>query len=599
MQNTPNPVLPSGNPRPSSRDLLHTVLLACAIFLIPVLFGTLLVLTVHRLAPPASPPAADAAAALTNRLYDGSAMNVAQLTALTRDLRDSGYDTEDANLRAWAARAQEPEVLFRVRPPESGKKWNWHLSQNGLFAIAVSVQLDGLARRTVGLYDLVSETWVWTNTLPWPDTHERPYVFGRHLVLRYSKNATRFALEVDSQGKIVNVDKLGKGYFDAAPAVPSVALFPGRAVAVKNGVFFATDAQDDTLLGYAQEPLPGLRYVGKGDANTLFSGNGLLKFTVAQGRVTVADSLTQTVLQQIDAWPHSTNTTVTGTLTTHDGSRLTVFLKTGLAGVPPVVREWSVAIDLYTGTVIKSFNADALFAKPKRPATLQVLSPDGRWQLSVDVSNQLSLVSVPQKRDIAHISLAALGIRSPLSHLAFLEQGRHVVLRQNDNFWLLDFAVAKGYGDLMMRRADSTNAIPCTASTNQAPGTASSSDGLLATSPEGYGVSAPFDADTLAYAPSPNATPPSYQAMRAEVFAANQAWGYAAALLEKTRELQAYDSRAPRVNPLLLARYHILSDQKQKARLVCREALQTLIADPSDYNRMIRYQLQGLLFSTP
>ena len=57
--------------------------------------------------------------------------------------------------------------------------------------------------------------------------------------------------------------------------------------------------------------------------------------------------------------------------------------------------------------------------------------------------------------------------------------------------------------------------------------------------------------------------------------------------------------RAPRVNPLLQARADILSGQKQKARLVCRQALMGLIADPSDYNRMARYHLQGLLFSQP
>ena len=29
------------------------------------------------------------------------------------------------------------------------------------------------------------------------------------------------------------------------------------------------------------------------------------------------------------------------------------------------------------------------------------------------------------------------------------------------------------------------------------------------------------------------------------------------------------------------------------------EALRSLVSDPSDYNRMMRYQLQGLLFSKP
>lgn len=603
MHSTPNPDLPSESAHSSPRNLLHTVLLACAVFLIPVLIGTLFVLGIHKLTPRAAPPPADAAASLTNRLYDGSATNVSQLVALRRDLRNEGHAADDVNLRLWAAHAAEPEILFRVPPPDPGKNWNWYVSQDGAYAIAVSIQLDAFERRTVGLYDLIGEEWGWTNALPWPDTHEQPHVFGRHLVLRFVKNAARFALEVGADGKIVSLDKLGNSAFVTLPPIPSSPLFPGHPVAAKNGVFFTSDMSSGTLFGYAQEPLPGLRYAGKGDVNTIFSGNGLLKFTAAEGRVTVADSLTQTVLQRIDAWPHSTNTFVTGTLTTHDGSRLTVFLKTEFAGAPPVTRDWSVALDLYTGTTVKSFNADALFAKPKRSASLQALSPDGRWQLSVNASNELTIASLSQKRDVARVSLAALGLQKPIDHLAFLEQGRYITLRQRDTFWLLDFAVARGYGDLSARKAASTNAAPCAVNnlTNPPPASATgdSPDAQLATSPQGYGVSAPFDADVLSYASDPDATVPSYLALRAELFAANQAWGYSASLLEQTHRLQEYDVRAPRVNPLLLSRYQLLCGQPQKARLTCREALRTLMYDSTDYNRMVRYHLQGLLFATP
>ena len=605
MQNIPNPDPSDKRVTTASRNLFQTASLACAIFLIPALLGVLFVFVSHRIDPLGTPPTADEVACLTNRLYDGSATNVSQLIALRRDLRNEGYATDGVNLRIWAAHISEPEVLFRVPPPDPANKWNWHISQNGMHAIAVSRQVDALKRRTVGLYDLVTEQWVWTNALPWPDTHEQPYVFDRHLVLRYSKNARRFALEVDEKGTIVALDALGTGNFNAAQALPPQPLFPGKPVAVKNGVFFTSDSKDDTLFGYAQEALPGLHYAGKGDANTIFSGNGRLKFTVAEGRVTVSDSLTQTVMQQIDAWPRDTNTLVTATLTTHDGSRLTVFLRTEFASLPPVTREWSVAVDLYTGTVIKSFNADALFAKPKRTASLQALSPDGQWQLSVDPSNVLTVTSLDEKREVARVSLAALGLTSPISHLVFLEEGRHVVLRQKDNFWLLDFSVAQRYGDLVSRMASSccTNVMSSITDdrANQQPETetSGSTNEFLATSPEGYGVGAPFDPDLLSYASAPGTKVPSYFALRAEVFAANQAWTYAAALLEQTCLLQQYDTRAPRVNPLLLARYHLLSGQREKARLTSREALRELFADPTDYNRMIRYHLQGLLFAKP
>jgi len=262
-----------------------------------------------------------------------------------------------------------------------------------------------------------------------------------------------------------------------------------------------------------------------------------------------------------------------------------------------------VSLDLYSGTTVKSFNADALFAKPKRSASLQALSPDGRWQLSVNASNELTIASLPQKRDVARVSLAALGLQKAIDHLAFLEQGRYITLRQRDTFWLLDFAVARGYGDLLARKAASTNSASFAANglTNPPPASAAgaSPDAQLATSPHGYGVSAPFDADVLSYESDPDATAPSYLALRAELFAANQAWGYSASLLEQTHRLQEYDVRAPRVNPLLLSRYQLLCGQPQKARLTCREALRALMFDSTDYNRMVRYQLQGLLFAKP
>lgn len=87
-------------------------------------------------------------------------------------------------------------------------------------------------------------------------------------------------------------------------------------------------------------------------------------------------------------------------------------------------------------------------------------------------------------------------------------------------------------------------------------------------------------------------------ALRAERFAAHQAWPYTAHLLETCAAGSALDGRAPRVNPLLKARAEILSGQR-RSRATCRQALRELLADPSPYNRMIRYHLQGLLFSTP
>jgi hypothetical protein len=626
------------DPAPSTKTLFHTLLLAGAVFIIPVLIGILFVLVSHRLAPPAAAPAADAAGRLAGRLRDGSATNVAQLAALRRDLRNEGLPTDEADLRLWAARAAEPERLFRVPPPEPGKRWNWHLAQDGLHALAVSFQLDAAERRTVGLYDLVGEAWVWTNALPWPDTHETPY--GRHTVVRYVKNAVRFALEVDEQGRIAGIDRLGAGLFAMPGPVPFSPHFPDLpAVAVKHDVFFTADPQDGALLGYANRPLPGLRHAGPCDAATAFSGNGLLKFSASPtGTVAVADSLTQTVLQHYKVWPADSATAVNGMTAAPDGSNLVVVLTSTFAGTPPVKRDWSMSIDLYSGRGKADTGPQP--PRPERAAGLTALSPDGKWRFAVSAENELTVEAVdsahgvpgghapppaetaaqgsprpPGAVVVARVALAPLGLRAPVRSIAFLEGGRHLAIRQDADVWLLDFAVARSYGDLTARVASCSRTISLESYRvrRETNGT-EKADALLATAPEGHGVAEAFDSDTLSFAPDPEATAPSYLALRAELFAANQAWGYAAALLEETARLQEYDPRAPRVNPLLLARCQLLAGQHQKARSTCRDALRTLLARPATYdfatgttrpspntdendNRMVRYHLQGLLFA--
>jgi len=590
-----NNISPLNNTPSQTHSRMNAVLFAAAVLLISLLAGLLVVVAVHKIKPvsPLPPPSAGDWA---SRLDANAATNLSRLMELRRDLRNDGYASDELSFRIWAAHALQPTALFRVDPPETGKRWNWHLSQDGLFAVAVSIQTDSLDRRSVGLYDLTASEWVWKKTLAWPDSHEAPYVFNRHVVLRFTKKAQRFAMEIDARGTVTGIDSLGKSAAkEIPPALGAVPGFPGEPVAIKSGVLFAVTPEHQGLVGYAMEKVPYLHYAGKGDDNTVFSGNGLLKFTFQGGRVTVADSLTQTVLQQIDAWPRTTNTVVTGALVTQDGSQLSVFLKTSLAGTPPTAREWSVALSTYTGAAKPSFNADALLAKPHRVLQQQAASADGQWLVSVAHSNVLSIVSQAQKREAARVDLgAALGVRKPIDHLAFLEDGRHVVLRQGDNFWLFDFAAARGHADLLARVELSAQASALAEETNQTARTGSASlpslsDGAAAPLPS-------FATNTSYLALSPAS---SCLALRAEWYAGHQAWGYAAAQLEKARACAARDGRAPRTNALLLSRAYILSGQKQKSRLIAREALTQLVSDPSNYNRMIRYQLQGLLFSQP
>jgi len=581
MQNTPNSDSNTSGTSSSPHHLWHTALLACAVLLVPVLLGVLFVLTFQKIAPVPARPADGATAVVRPLLATDTNNDVAHLMACRRDLRNEGLPTEEANLRIWAAHADTPETLFNVPPPETGKKWNWHLSQDGRYAIAASLQIDAIERRTVGLYDLTASRWVWKKVMLWPDSHEQPYVFGRHTILRYSTHGKRFALEISPSGDITQIDSLGAGTLGVAQPPPPNPVFPGEPVAVRNNVFFVTDAQRENLIGYALERLPGLRYAGRADANTLFSGNGRLKFTVQDGTITVSDSLTQIRLQQFSVWRHTTNTVVTGALTTLDGSNITVFLKTRFEGVPQVTREWSVALALHTGTVLQSFNADALFAKPQAAdARLETRSPDGLWELSLSATNELCVTGCPQKRVLARCDLAnLLGLQKPFDHIAFLEEGRHSVLRQGSNVWLLDFTLARTYADLLARLNASEEASPEPLPPPATPAENTGTNGVAAD----------------AYTPSASAR----LALRAEWFAANQAWPYAAALLEESCRHPDWDGRAPRVNPLLLARYQLLSRQSQKARQTCRAALRQLGSDTSEENRMIRYHLQRLLDAIP
>jgi hypothetical protein len=509
---------------------------------------------------------------------------VAQLVELRRERRNQGFETEELNLRIWAALPHVQTTLFHVAPPESGARWNWHLSQDGRFAVAVSAQADTLGRRSVGLYDLVGDDWLWKKNLPWPEAHEAPFVFNRHLVLRYAKNTAKFAMEINPKGEIVGIDTLGKSPLTPTPELHAVPGFSGTPVAVKNGVLFTVDAEHQALDGFALERLPGLYYAGKGNPiSTVFSGNGLLKFTAQNGRITVSDALTQSVLQQITAWPDSTNTVVTGALVTHDGSQLSVFLKTLLKGTPAVAREWSLALTTYAGTITPSFNADALLAKPKSGSQKQAVSADGRWEIAVVGTNVLAITEQTSHREIARVSLAEqLGLRTPIEHIAFLEEGRHLLIRQGaDTFWLLDFAAARGYADLVARKEASVKMpVPTPPPTDQ--------HGVPVTPAPAATNGAPAFGDLPSGA---------YFTLRGEWFAQHQAWDFAAAEFEEAAAYAANDGRAPRINPLLQARIDLQAGEKQKAKLVSRAALMKLFGDNTNYNRMIRYQLQGLLFS--
>jgi hypothetical protein len=591
MNNTTNHDKGREADKQARQQLLHTVLLSVAVMLIPILIGFLFVMVAGKIKPAPAAHEAESVVSVANRMHElGSATNKQMLARLRYNLRTKGLPTDEVNLRLWAAELSEPTRIFQIAPPEKNKTWNWILSHDGAYAIAVSVQHDSLDRRDVGLYDLMQGKWLWQNKILWPDSHGQPYVFNGHLILRYSKNALRFALELDNAGRIISIDTLGPGHIPTLSRPPADPALPGLPLAIAKGVVFTADRENpDCLNGYATTRLPGLRYAGKGDDNTIFSGNGFLKFAAKAGDILVYDSLTLTLLQKISAWRHTSNTSVTGMRTDDDGAFLSVFLTTEFAEKPPVRRDWQINLNLYTGQKETLFTQDT--SVPERKTSDKAQTPDGRWTFYAAGDGMLTLSCSESNRIAAKLPLDAMGIEGPISDLAFLSGGRHLRIRQGDNFWLLDFAIASGYGDLAARCA--ANALP----DEEREMSPTPNHRLLRPPKKPQDSSLSPDPDDLTNTKDSPPPWPAAMALKAELLAAHQAWGYAADALEKAGTSQERDPRAPGVNLLLLARYQILDGQKAKARETCRAALNKLIADPSGHNRMIRYHLQGLYFA--
>ena len=89
---------------------------------------------------------------------------------------------------------------------------------------------------------------------------------------------------------------------------------------------------------------------------------------------------------------------------------------------------------------------------------------------------------------------------------------------------------------------------------------------------------------------------PSILSLQAEFYATHHAWLYAADRLEQLMLSQERDHRAPKANPLLLARYSLLSGDTKRAKKACEKGLRFIFYDDTLYNRMIHWQMLRILF---
>ena len=556
--------------------------------LLPVFAAIAFVSAYKALSVPRPPQQDEASIALTNRLHHAAMLNMHELQILRREARQAGYDTEEVDVRIWAAGAMHPSVLISIPPPSLDDKWSWVLSTDGGYAVAVASKTDAADRRTVGLYDLKSDEWLWTNKFIWPDTHEEPHVFNRALVLRYTKNNADFAMEVSPNGKIVSIDPLPKNTFQRSSPPSARPECPGQPVALKHNVFFVTDPNTWCLTGYAHCRLPGLYPVGKGDDNTRFSGNGRIKFLIDgnNGVVVVEDSLTQNVLQRFDNWcPQDLSFfEVTEATTTRDGSALTIFANQRLTSMrtTEALKKWSVTFDLFNDTVRQSVNANMGLSKPQSTYSPTIaFSRDDRWAFSVSQDYELRITTrVDPVREIVRVPLdKILGLTRPITHLIALEEGRYLAIRCHEDMWLLDISVIRNYASQLDRMSAADYALANPEEEKETEKESSmENDGFF----EDWSM--------------PVAPPIAPVALHAEQLYQHQAWFYAVLRFGTCMEYAAMDSRALRVNPLIFARAAFLSQQPKLGKTICRNALLSLAADRTGYNRMMRYHLQALYY---
>ncbi len=594
----------TGSPKKSElRNLKKTALVAALLFLVPFTAATLLGLLVNRFSPVRQGARAAREAAAMQPPGCAADAGIDDLLSHRTELRNLGLPIEPTNLRIWAAAAAEPALLIHLDPPEAALSWEWHLSQDGLHALAVakSPGVDSLLKE-VALYSFAEGIWLWKNTLPWPEVHEAPWVFHSTTVVRSSKNNRRFAMEINPAGDIVALDALGAGAPAPAAAPAQDSRFKGQAIAAISGVFFVVDEMDSTLKGYALQNLPGLYDAGAFDRNSCFSGNGLLKFRACDGTVTVHDAFTQLILDEKSLWRAATNTVVTAIKANHDGSELSIQLETTFAQPDPVVRDWNLSWQPVNDIVAISMTNRQHGAAQSSQASIQ--SPDSEWRICLRENSVLEIAPVRATGEVVSVDLKnSIPCGSnPVTAIALLEGNRFILLTQRDHAFLLDWHAVAHYGDLRARLEHCKTILAGYAAEALHP---AEPDGNLV--PEISTLSEEDDADTFNYEMtgySETADPrlleppslPSVLSLQAELLANHRAWLYASCQLEQLMQIQERDSRAPRANPLLYTRYNLLTGNPQKVKEGSRSALDALFYDTTPFNQMIRWQMLKTLF---
>lgn len=548
--------------------------------------------------------------------WDDLPDDLESLAQMRLALRNSGVSIGEINLRIWAALSRHPDTLFSLEPPDKTMLWDWRVSQDGRYALAVAPRSGPAAEvRRVALYDFIGMAWKWDRTLPWPDRYDHPIYLQNRLLVKYEKNARLFVMELDDTGEIRDLVTLGAGRITLPPPSETRPDLAGLSLAHRNNVTFKTNLTA-RLFGYSQAEIPGLYSAGTGDRlTTRFSGNGLLKFDASNGVIRVSDALTQTVLHEHPgAWRASADDTLVSALCDSIGTHYTVYVKRPSPTTALHDDYLAVTLDL-SGTEPRVQTDELASApEPARPRTT-VKTRDGLWTFSLTPSNQLTIVSQASTATVARVSLDSLpDVTGTFDELALLSSEHQLLLRQAERFWLLELNTAFHYADWLANLKNGNDVIPAelVALQQLQDRKFEASRSYYITEEEIRDLTNGTVLAELQRTAKPTRSS-AYVALKTALYRANQAWAYAKMGMLEIEQLQEDDPRAPQMNNLLLARLALLANDRRTAALACQKAYQAIRPSPyaSYYNAyyyggaprkeqedrdtpMIRFQLERL-----
>ncbi|MFO7937551.1 MAG: hypothetical protein R6V06_08100 [Kiritimatiellia bacterium] len=588
-------------------DFKKTVLTAILIFLIPLCSALIFAFFARRISP--ANTRRNDKNATHSETAEGTPPAPApeaepeELLEYRETLRQLGKPVKYANLRIWAVAGKHPALLFEIPSPAPKKQWKWRISQCGRYALAIEKAEEEPLFRETALYSLCTEEWLWQKRLPWPMQYEDPWIFSGHLILRSWKNNRRFAMELDERGEILSLDALGEGGAFPKKNQTPPDLHLKHITAIRAGVIFTWDPDESTLKGFSPKQLPGLHRLKSSPDISCITGNGLLEFSAKDGILSAFDTFTGHPLLHQKLWHHSTNTTVRGIETNRDGSSVRIYAESSFTDKKTTERKWCVNYTALNGAINTDRTNPPAFSPRTQKQTidipeygLRVSHSGSKLEISVaESADNTVIINFHDFPDLEDIYLTGISL---------LEDKRYLHIHTETDSFLLDLHTVRHYGDMLARvmhsrlilaehsREELMRPAPTDSSLPDIPKHSKETS-------DTYEVNCGRD-DSKGYLINPaKMEPPSLPSIisiQAELLATHRAWLYAAHKLDRLTTLQEQDHRAPKANPLLLARYATLAGEEKMARRACEKGLKSLYFDKSPYNRMIRWQFTRMLF---